>query len=299
MTEAPRTLSPRLEKFLASLPVSQFAETIAKRADTDPIMVGELLDTYINEARVSFNLVEKRLKMESPILEVGAGLCLLSLFLKREGYTVVALEPALGGFGLFETAKDVVLEHYNNIPLKILSCTAQELNPTQHGVFEFIFSNNVIEHIPDWQGALKSMQSVLSAEGSMRHACPNYTVPYEPHYGIPVFRHFQQLSRKFFLSPEADLEIWNSLNFITARQVKKFCWQNHMECDFDKEMLYRAFMRIHDDPMFKERHRGPIAFAARIAMNSPLRHLIRRIPAGLATPMIFSIKHAHENAERT
>jgi 2-polyprenyl-3-methyl-5-hydroxy-6-metoxy-1,4-benzoquinol methylase len=289
MIAATPALKDRLDEFLASVPVDQLSIEIAKRGQSSQLPVTDILSTYINEARVSFALVENHLDTNSRILEVGAGLCLLSLFLKKEGHSIVALEPALGGFGLFETAKQVVLDHFSDISLQVLTCTAGELNPKEHGSYDLIFSNNVMEHIPDWAGALRAMQAALSPAGIMRHSCPNYTVPYEPHYGIPVFRHFPVLSRRLFLSASTNRDIWNSLNFITCRQIRCFCRKYQLACDFEKELLYRACMRILDDPVFKERHQGFIARLAALIIKSPLRHLIRRIPATFATPMIFTI----------
>jgi len=295
MSKAHQTLATRLDEFLASIPVDQLSLEIAERGQSAQLPVTDILSTYINEARVSFALIENHLDTDSRILEIGAGLCLLSLFLKKEGYLIVALEPAMGGFGLFETAKQVILDHFSDIPLQVLTCRAEELSLKEHGSYDLIFSNNVMEHIPDWKGSMQAMQRVLSATGKMRHACPNYTVPYEPHYGIPVFRHFPRISRRLFLPAAANRDIWDSLNFITCRQIRCFCKDNHLACDFEKELLYRAFMRILDDPVFKERHQGFIASLAAVLIKSPLRHLIRRIPATFATPMIFTISKGNQS----
>jgi len=136
------------------------------------------------------------------------------------------------------------------------------------------------------------MAGVLEQKGKMRHACPNYTIPYEPHYAVPVFRHFRQLSARLFLPKNADMEIWNSLNFITCGQIRGFCKTRNLACKFEKSLLYKAFQRIHDDPVFQQRHQGVISSIANLVVKTPFKQLIRNIPAGLSTPMIFEIHHS-------
>ncbi len=294
MTEAPQTPALRIDEFLTKLPVASLAREIAGKTDAEPNKIERMLNTYINEARVSFSLVEKHLSRQSRILEIGAGLCLLSLFLKREGFNIIALEPALGGYGLFDVAKQTLLDHFSDIPLEVLTCPAQELNAAEHGSFDLIFSNNVIEHIPDWQAAMSAMGGLLSTHGMMRHSCPNYTVPYEPHYGIPVFRHFPKLSRRLFLSSKADPGIWDSLNFIRHKDVKTFCAAHALSCNFEKALLYKALMRIDEDPVFKSRHKGLVATLAGLMVSSGLVVIFKHIPPSMATPMIIEISRQTE-----
>jgi len=289
MTDATQTLENRLNTFLAGIPVKRLAEEIAECVQGDASSITEKLNTYINEARSTFRLVEPYLNRQQRMLEVGAGLCLHSLFLKQEGYDITALEPALGGFSLFDTARSVMLQHFGNIPLQVLDCPAQELIPETHGVFDLIFSNNVIEHIPDWQAALAAMARVLVPHGRMLHACPNYTVPYEPHYGVPVFRRFPDLSRRLFLTQDADMEIWESLNFICARDIKLFCASSSLRCRFEKGLLFKALKRIDEDAVFRSRHSGAVASIANLLKTSGLLHLFRFIPPALATPMVIEI----------
>ena len=286
------TLKPKLLEFLDQIPFDAIALQVAFDTGKPAGEISSLLNTYANESLVSLELVAKRLASAERILEVGAGLCLLSLFLKQQGYPVIALEPALGGYGLFDQTKDAIRDHFSNISLEVLTAPAQELTVNEHGCFDLIFSNNVMEHIPDWPSAISAMAAVLSEHGTMVHACPNYTIPYEPHYGIPVFRHFRGLSARLFLPSDADTEIWNSLNLITCSQVKRICRAQNLTCDFEKSLLYKAFQRIHDDPVFQQRHQGMISTAANLAVKTPFRQLIRNIPASLSTPMIFEIRHS-------
>jgi len=283
------TLKTGLVQFLDEIPFDTIASQVAARTNKNTGEIAELLSTYANESLVSLDLVADHLKPDNRILEVGAGLCLLSLYLKNTGFTVIALEPAIGGYGIFEQTKNAILEHFSDLQLEVLSESAQHLNIDKHGSFDLIFSNNVMEHIPNWQSALTAMAGVLSEKGKMLHSCPNYTIPYEPHYGVPVFRHFRKFSKRMFLPRTADIEIWNSLNFITCFNINNFCKQKGFTCNFKQGLLFEAFRRIHHDPVFKERHKGVIVHIAALMMKSPFKQLVRNLPASLSTPMIFEI----------
>jgi len=241
---------------------------------------------------VTLDLILADLDVEHRVLEVGAGLCLTSLFLKQEGYSIVALEPALGGFGIFDHVKNAILKHFSHLELEVLTESAQQLSPLQHGCFDLIYSNYVIEHIPDWRLALKKMASVLAPEGKMVHSCPNYTIPYEPHYGTLVFRHFRNFSKRFLLPRECDLDIWNSLNFITCHEIKSFCKATGLDCSFKKELLFLAFKRIGEDPLFRQRHQGLAATAGSLLISSGLINLLKYVPPACATPLIMEIRNS-------
>jgi len=290
-------LKESLENFLEQIPASEIAASVAVQSGKPEAEVLNLIQTFANESRVTLNLIIKQLDREQQILEVGAGLCLLSLFLRQQGFRNIALEPALGGFGLFEQLKTAILKHFSQIDLPVLDKPAQALDTSADGPFDLIFSNNVIEHIPEWPVALEAMTAVLSLKGLMVHACPNYTIPYEPHYGVPVFRHFPKLSRKLFLPAGSDAEIWESLNFITCREIKLHCNKENLNYRFRSELLYEAIKRINDDEVFKKRHQGMVATLASFIMKSGLGALIRRIPPTLSTPMIVEINGSSDRGE--
>jgi len=123
----------------------------------------------------------------------------------------------------------------------------------------------------------------------MIHACANYSIPYEPHYGTFILRYWPNLSRRLFVPKGADLDIWNSLNFITCGQIKRYCNTQNLHVHFRKGLLYQALKRIDDDPLFKQRHQGLVAKLASFIIRSGLGTFIKHIPACMATPMTFEI----------
>ncbi|MDX8391358.1 MAG: class I SAM-dependent methyltransferase [Mariprofundaceae bacterium] len=283
-------MEARLNQFLTGLPVQSIASMAAASTQRDVAEITQILETFRNEARATLAVIAPHMRPQSRLLEVGAGLCLFSLFLKREGYEITALEPALGGYSLFDTLRRLILDLYNDVALPVLTCPAGELDSHAHGSFDLIFSNNVIEHIPNWEGALTAMLGVLAADGCMLHACPNYSVPYEPHYGVPVLRRLPELSRRFFLPATANAEIWDSLNFICHRQVRHFASIHGYAVSFESGLIYQALSRMQSDPLFRERHKGFIASVADILARSGLLKLLLYLPPNMSTPMVFVMR---------
>jgi len=284
------TLKESLQRFLSQIPFEKLADQIVLEHRYQRADIQELFDTFANESAVTLDLILADLDTGKRMLEVGAGLCLTSLFLKQEGFSIVALEPALGGFGVFESVKNTILKHFSHLELQVMTEPAEQLNPAQYGSFDLIFSNYVIEHIPQWRTALKKMASVLQPHGKMIHSCPNYTIPYEPHYGTLVFRHFPTISKRVFLPRNCDLGIWNSLNFITYREIKSFCKGAELDCTFKKELLYLAFKRVGEDPLFKQRHKGLAASLAKFLLATGIIKLLKYVPPACATPLIVEIR---------
>jgi len=290
-------LGSKLEAFLANFEIEGICEYLGNEQGLERNYVKDILCTFANETRVALSLVEKFLNSEIRILEVGAGICLFSIFLKSENYDVVALEPALGGFSNFEKIKNAVLACYSHIELDVLRISAQDLALQKCGEFDLIFSNNVIEHISDLPSTFSAMTSVLSKNGLMVHACPNYVIPYEPHFGIPVFKLWPGLSRRLFskkIEPKVDL--WDSLNFISYFNVKVLATDNHLHVKFVQGVLYDSLLRLETDKSFRERHRNKLILSL-FSLLKCLRivQMVQYVPPFLSTPMITLLSHeCHE-----
>lgn len=286
-------LARKLEAFLEDFKIGGICHRLANQDGLAPIHVNEILHTFANEARVTLALVEKFLNSEMRILEVGAGICLFAIFLRSENYHVVGLEPALGGFSDFAKIKNAVLAYYSDIAIDILSISAQELDGQKHGEFDLIYSNNVIEHIPDLCPTFSAMTGVLSKNGLMVHGCPNYVIPYEPHFGIPVIKKFPELSRRLFPKRiETNSDLWDSLNFISYFNVKALAAKCHLKVKFKKGVLYDSLLRIGADKCFRERHMNKwILSLFSLFQYLGLVRVVRYLPPYLSTPMIVMLSH--------
>jgi 2-polyprenyl-3-methyl-5-hydroxy-6-metoxy-1,4-benzoquinol methylase len=280
-----------LQKFIQEIPYDRIAEELMLHCDMSFTEAINFLKLYVNEMPVTLNLIRDIIDPRMQILEVGAGLCLFSIFLKSQGYAVTALEPSIGGFSRFSIAKEVILKSYKELNLPLLSYPVGRLKSC-NTKFNFIFSNNVLEHIPNLPEAWVAMVSSLSSGGVMAHNCPNYFVPYEPHFGIPIIKWAPVLNKLIYKSAIAQQkELWDSLNFITYYDVKKLARLTKMEVTFRDKLLLASFNRLHNDPSFLMRHSGGFLVRLdKILRKFGLIQLLRFIPPALSTPMIFICK---------
>lgn len=248
------------------------------------------LETLKAEARLGLRLIKDSLVSGQRVLEVGSGMGLLAGYLNSRGVDITALEPGLGGFGFSAALARAVDGCTEFSTLKRLDIPADQLSKSIHGEYDLIYSINVLEHIPKLEDALKGMAGVLAANGKMVNTCPNYTVPYEPHFGIPLVPFFPRLTPLFF-SKCRNSELWDSLNFITSRWIKRICWRNGLEVSFKEGILHRTLLRLEEDPEFLKRQSNPLIIGIfRLLKTTGLLHPARFLPASFSTPMIFEIR---------
>jgi 2-polyprenyl-3-methyl-5-hydroxy-6-metoxy-1,4-benzoquinol methylase len=285
-------LIENFDHYILSIPLESITKKICQATGKPTRYTQETIETYINEARAALNFIHPLLSQRNArILEVGAGICILSLFLKKEGFNIIALEPATAGFGFFSIFQRIFIEHYKEIALEILPYPAKDLREKDVGTFDLIFSFNVMEHIPDPLSILYVLLNVLNRKGKMAHSCPNYSIPYEPHFGIPVLANWPGLSYfLFFKKISRNKELWSSLNFITYPEVKKFAHQHNLTMSFQQGLLYKVFSRIENDPIFRERQKSFFIMALfSMLRSSGTINLLKILPPRCATPMQFII----------
>ena len=293
----PRTGRPDLDRFLQQLLSDRLVERIAARSGEGKNAVRAKLAVYANEVPVGLRLIDGLVRPGMRVLEVGAGLCLLSLFLRAQGHEIVALEPVGIGFDFFTAATDEILENAKFCGLERLAIPAEALLRESHGEFDLIFSVHVLEHMADLDVAFAGMARVLSPRGTMIHLFPNYTVPYEPHFGIPLVPFFPRASAALYrrrISAAEDL--WRSLNFITLRRFARLSRQHDLSVEFRRGVLYDFLQRFADNPIFAARHRNGIVgrlFGGLRALG--LLSSTRHLPPRLATPAV-AIARRRENA---
>jgi SAM-dependent methyltransferase len=277
-----------LESFLTSLPWADFAQVAAPFFNNDLSRAERFLRTLQGEARLGLKLIQPHLTLGDRVLEVGSGMGLLSAYLASRGIDVTALEPGLGGFGVSSALAQAAgrLPHFP--ALKRLDLPAQDLRDLQ---FDFIFSINVQEHIPELAEALQGMKRVLAPKGKMLHTCPNYFMPFEPHFGIPLVPLFPKLTE--WLVPKLrKSELWQSLNFITLPQLRRMAEVVGLDIKFETGALYRTFQRLDTDVAFRERQaKGLVKWVYLLLKATGTLSLIKHLPPIFATPMVFELKH--------
>ena len=279
-------MTETLDAYVSQLTSMAFVRHLSQRTGIAQGDVERRLADYAGEVVVGVELLRGFLAPGQRVLEVGAGLGLLSVWLIRQGASVVLLESGAGGFDANSRLLTAALEWFEVQPT-ILPLRAEELDAQQHGTFDLLFSVNVLEHIPALEEALAAMTGVLAPGGVMRHTCANYTVPYDPHYELPLIP-LAPWATAWLVPGIARQEVWRSLNFITHGRVVRFCRRHGLQCQFDRGQLATALNRMNSDPAFLRR-RGRLArMIHAFAGSTGLVKALERLPPKWATPMVIT-----------
>lgn len=184
-------------------------------------------DLWIAEAKFGYSYIKDyclNLENDSTVLEVGCGSGILLSMLASEfkNLDFEGLEPFGDGFSSLATLNKIV----KNTGVDILGESYESFSTNKR--FDLIFCVNVFEHLKDWRQFLCWASELLSKNGKLVVLCPNYSFPYESHFGIPIiynknitYRIFQQSIAHRELSQNVE-GLWKSLNFVKKSDVLKF-----------------------------------------------------------------------------
>jgi SAM-dependent methyltransferase len=263
-----------------------------------------LYGIFAQEARVARTWLEpslQRLAQGATILEVGAGLMLLSCQLAKEGFAVTALEPVGEGFASFAELQELLLRHAGaqGFAPEVLPIPVERLE--RESSFDFAYSVNVMEHVGDFSQALQALGRALRPGAEYRFTCANYLFPYEPHFDIPIVLTKALTERLFRRRIHENRRVgdaaglWKSLNWITvpkvARAVKNM---PHISVSFDRSMLEAVLLRVVSDRQFCARRSPVLRGMAKSAIKLGLHRLAKWIPPLIQPVMDCSIKRHAE-----
>ena len=261
-----------------------------------------LLDTFAQEARIGRELLAPsldRLPAGAAVLEVGAGLMLLSCQLTKEGFRVAALEPLGEGFSFFAELQALVLAlaKKQGIAPEVLPIPVEHLDHDSR--FDFAYSINVMEHVGNFPLALQRVARAIRPGSEYRFLCANYLFPYEPHFNIPTL-FSKTLTERLFrrriysntrVGDAAD--VWKSLNWITVPKVARAVRSlPGVSVSFDRSMLEAVLLRAVDDREFSARRSPWVRSVVKAAVRLRLHRLGRWIPPLLQPVMDCSLKRA-------
>jgi 2-polyprenyl-3-methyl-5-hydroxy-6-metoxy-1,4-benzoquinol methylase len=290
----PQAILKEIRSILAD---DQFLEVCARRLSHPKAEIVSRIEISLGEAAVGLSLLEGINLTGKRVLEVGAGMGIVSLVLNRQGVEVMPIEPGRGVFDPNAQIGFLLRERLNIRNLAYLSLGAEELRPADHGHFDVIFSVNVFEHVSDLESVVDAMCKVIKPSGVMRHTCPNYLIPYEPHFGVLLVPFVPRLTA--LLLPHArGTELWDSLNFVTLGQMRRAFSRHGFVCEFARGTMHKAFVRLDADEKYRERQgsRQVVAVAYSLLRRLRLLRLIASLPPVLATPMTFEVRRKDGNA---
>ena len=247
-----------------------------------------IFDLVKDEAKQTLQLLRgMSFPMDARILEVGAGYGLASICLAMMGFSVTALEPGGTGFEDY-VGTSYAFAQTCGVEIEHLESGAETACFADKPLFDLIISNNVLEHVHEIDRAISNLATALKRDGIMVHGCPNYSFPYEPHFGLPLVPFFPAVTRYFLPKRIRKSSLWNSLNFITARQVKKI-FQSHGFCvRFRKGTMTAGISRVRNEEVFAARHQKLHMLFSNDFVYGITRQIVR-VPALAATPMEFII----------
>lgn len=240
----------------------------------------------LEEARFILTQLPLESMVGRRVLEVGAGLGIVSAYLEKRGVQVEAVEPAVTTFGDNKRFLPLVRQTLE-AKFPVHACSVEDLSVEKNGRYDMIFSHNVLEHMLDLEKSFLAMRRLLASQGAMVHSCANYFFPYEPHYGIWLVPFFPSLTRVFSVKLRNEPAIWDSLNFVTAGKIEKIARQIGCSVRFKKGLMHEALMRLDKDPAFASRQSGWPRRIHRFLKETSLLECARFLPARWATPIVF------------
>ena len=261
--------------------------------DSAELLIGDLippeiidpLRTYISEAKFFKNIVAPdvaNLTSGSYVIEVGSGIGLLSLHLASLGFEVTAFEPQSSGFNQMNAMRSFISENWKPSAPQVEFREASLNQTTQlEKLADYIFAINVIEHVHNFEELITHAVKAKTPEATMRIVCPNYSIPYEPHFNIPII--FTKRITKFIFGhkihnskiPDSD-EFWGDLSWPTQKKLKKILKSKGWNVEFSRDATHEYLNRAFSDSDFIVR-KGRI-IGSLFKLTSVLVKIVRFVP---------------------
>jgi 2-polyprenyl-3-methyl-5-hydroxy-6-metoxy-1,4-benzoquinol methylase len=251
-------------------------------------------NTILNEANFGLKYIKqhiKKLKPNSTILEVGAGPCILlsQLSISFNTHSFSGIEPIGPGFEFF---REPLNKLKNNFNFNLFEVGYEQFEESKNEKFDFIYLINVFEHLPNWKDFLRFVKAHLKQNGRCVILCPNYSFPYESHFGIPVifsksltYKIFKKYIKKFE-QDNSSIGLWSSLNFVKLKQVINKANDLDLVLTINKQITDDLIKRLSKDAEFAKRQYF-IGIIAKIVQKIGLIKLFNKYPLYLFQPYMY------------
>ena len=250
-----------------------------------PELITDPLRTYVSEARFFKNLVLtdiSKLSRGSYLIEVGSGIGLLSMHLASLGFEVTAFEPQSSGFNHMNEMRSLISENWiPPAPQVDFREAILEQESKLEKLAVFVFAINVIEHVHDYEDLIRQAIKAKTPNAVLRIISPNYSIPYEPHFNIPII--FNKMFTKFIFGhkirgseiPNSE-KFWDDLSWPTQRGLKKILKSNGWNVEFSRDATNAYLNRVLADSDFVTR-KG-LVVGSLLKLISHLTKVVRFVP---------------------
>lgn len=243
---------------------------------------------YVDEAFFFFALLMRRSSLErsTHLLDVGGGIGLLSLLLASTGKKVVCVEPESAGFGTHKIIRDVLISAWKGeLPDVTYLDGRLEDYPDLDQDFDSAVAIMVVEHVPDYPNLIGEIMDHLRPGAKAHFICPNYALPYEPHFNIPTA--FSKKLTEFFIGShlggtyrgiEDSRNFWDDLSWPTSRAVRKVLENSPLSHRFGREASLAYVERLGSQEFLARK--GPI-FRVMGLFSKLLKFVAKVLPLSL------------------
>jgi SAM-dependent methyltransferase len=251
-----------------------------------------------NEARFGLSRMLPTLSSFDPdtveVLEVGAGSCILSVYLASKRLHVTAVEPLRPEFDFLTDLQNRVLEfcRCKAIKFKLVRTTGERLDLLER--FDVVFTINALEHMRDPLLTIDNMYDSLKPGGIALVHCPNYTIPFEVHFNLLLVTRSKLINEWLYrsrisqnLNPKG---VWDELNFVRYVDVHRHLLKRRVNFSFDHSVMHELVVRLMDDPIFAERMPAVVRAIGAMLRHSGLLHALSYVPPRFQTPMEVHIR---------
>jgi hypothetical protein len=117
----------------------------------------------------------------------------------------------------------------------------------------------------------------------MLHQFPNYVVPYEPHFGIPLVPFAPALTARFSRTLSKS-PLWKSLNFVSTFHLQGWCRGAGLHFRLKRGHWFDSVLRLERDAEFRHKHQV-MSTLFRWLKALKVLSLFQKMPDHLTTPV--------------
>ncbi len=199
--------------YWSELKLADYEQRIGTRLNEEKVFAARIIDRF--ERWFSWSPKGKR------ILVVGAGTgAEVFEFIRRQA-DVWALEPNADALAVMELKARI--REYPAAERFVAG--AAESIPLPSDSFDLVYCFTVLEHVSDVTQSIDEMLRVCKPDGFVFIETPNYVFPWEGHYKIMLVPFAPKWMQRIYLRLRGRYTpFFESINFVTERQINKILW---------------------------------------------------------------------------